>query len=57
MKIFTRKSDNNSYAKYYIQERSPEIDLKRKFPTIVICPGGAFITTFFRRMRQLLCVS
>lgn len=37
-----------SYAKYYFQEPSEEIDRYRKYPTIVICPGGAYLWTSFR---------
>lgn len=49
MQYFTKQIGKyNGYAKFYIQERSPEIDPKRKFPTMVICPGGAFIMTSFR---------
>lgn len=48
MKYLKKKlGDNGACAKDYIQERSNEIDSERKFPTIVICPGGAFIMTSF----------
>ncbi|MGT2906285.1 alpha/beta hydrolase [Streptococcus dentiloxodontae] len=39
---------NGAYAKYYLQEPSEEIDEKRLYPTIVICPGGAYFWTSFR---------
>lgn len=49
MNSFTRKiGDKGAYAKYYIQETNQEIDLNRKFPTVIICPGGAYIWTSHR---------
>lgn len=49
MDYFERKLDEKgSYAKYYMQEPHPEIDENRLYPTIVICPGGAYFWTSFR---------
>ncbi|MDQ0222424.1 alpha/beta hydrolase [Streptococcus moroccensis] len=49
MKFFERKiGQNGAYAKYYFQEANEEIDRERLFPTIVICPGGAYLWTSFR---------
>ena len=49
MKYFKKNIGNHgAYAKYYLQERSEEVDPQRKFPTMVICPGGAFMMTSFR---------
>ena len=49
MKYFKKSlGKHGAYAKYYLQERSEEVDPQRKFPTMVICPGGAFMMTSFR---------
>jgi len=49
MKFFERKiGTNGALAKYYFQEPNHEIDINRKYPTIVVCPGGAFMWTSFR---------
>ena len=49
MNYFERQLDDlGAYAKYYFQEPSSEIDLNRIYPTIVICPGGAYFWTSFR---------
>lgn len=49
MKYFEKKIGiNGAFAKYYLQEPNIEIDPERKYPTIVICPGGAFMWTSFR---------
>ncbi|MFH6636623.1 alpha/beta hydrolase [Streptococcus suis] len=49
MNYFEKKlSIDGSYAKYYFQEANEEIDSTRKYPTIVICPGGAYLWTSFR---------
>lgn len=49
MKYFERKfGKDGAYAKYYLQEPSQEIDNNRVYPTIVICPGGAYFWTSFR---------
>ncbi|MGT2756617.1 alpha/beta hydrolase [Streptococcus ovuberis] len=54
MKYFERKlGQNGAYAKYYFQEPSHEIDLQRKYPTIVVCPGGAYFWTSFREDEQV----
>lgn len=39
---------DGAYAKYYFQEPHEEIDKHRRYPTIVICPGGAYFWTSFR---------
>ncbi|MDN2452170.1 alpha/beta hydrolase [Lactobacillus sp. UCMA15818] len=39
---------NGGYAEFYLQEQDFEIDPARKFPTIVICPGGVFMWTSSR---------
>uniref|UniRef100_UPI0026EE9355 alpha/beta hydrolase n=1 Tax=Streptococcus merionis TaxID=400065 RepID=UPI0026EE9355 len=49
MKYFEKKlGERGGYVKYYIQEPHVEIDPNRKFPTLVICPGGAYLWTSFR---------
>ena len=49
MKYFEQEIDDiEAHIKYYLQEPSTEIDLNRKYPTIVICPGGAYFWTSFR---------
>ncbi len=49
MNYFEKKLDaNGAYAKFYLQEPHPEIDAQRRYPTIVICPGGAYFWTSFR---------
>ncbi|MFC5630839.1 MULTISPECIES: alpha/beta hydrolase [Streptococcus] len=54
MKYLEQKiGTNGAYAKYYFQEPSHEIDLKRKYPTIVVCPGGAYFWTSFREDEQV----
>lgn len=49
MKYFEQKIGNNgAHAKFYFQEPNKEIDVNRKYPTIVVLPGGAFMWTSFR---------
>lgn len=49
MKSFIEKLGNEGgYVKYYLQEPNEEIDINRKYPTIVICPGGAYFWTSYR---------
>lgn len=49
MKYFEEKLDKNgSYAKFYLQEPNPEIDSNRLYPSLIICPGGAYFWTSFR---------
>lgn len=49
MKYFEKKiGSNGAYAKYYLQEPNEEIDSHRLYPTIVICPGGAYLWTSYR---------
>ncbi|EHR36072.1 alpha/beta hydrolase [Helcococcus kunzii] len=49
MKSLIENIDNNgAYVKYYLQEPNKEIDIDRKYPTIVICPGGAYFWTSYR---------
>ena len=49
MKYFEKPLDNNgSYAKFYLQEPNQEIDSDRLYPSLVICPGGAYFWTSFR---------
>ena len=49
MKYFEKQLDNNgSYAKFYLQEPNQEIDSNRLYPSLVICPGGAYFWTSFR---------
>ncbi|MDQ0222613.1 alpha/beta hydrolase [Streptococcus moroccensis] len=54
MKYIRREiGQRGAYAKYYFQEPNKEIDLNRKYPTIVICPGGAYYWTSFREDEQV----
>ena len=49
MKFFEKNiGEKGGHAKFYFQEPNFEIDSHRKFPTIVVCPGGAFEWTSFR---------
>lgn len=49
MEFFEKKiGDKGGHAKFYFQEPNKEIDENRKYPTIVICPGGAFEWTSYR---------
>lgn len=46
MKYFTKKVGNKTaQVTFYLQEPSDEIDPKRKFPTMVVVPGGAYMWT------------
>lgn len=44
-KIGTEGSGFQPYMSAYIPENSTEIDLNRKRPTVVVCPGGAYSKT------------
>ena len=44
-KIGTKGTDFKPYMTAYIPENSKEIDLNRKRPTIILCPGGGYHIT------------
>jgi acetyl esterase/lipase len=44
-KIGTKGTDFNPYMSVYLPENSSEIDLGRKRPTMLICPGGGYSMT------------
>lgn len=49
MKNFIKNiGEDGAYVKYYLQEPNEEIDINRKYPFIVICPGGAYFWTSYR---------
>lgn len=49
MKYFEESIGNNgAYAKYFLQDVTPEIDAGRIYPTIIICPGGGYLFTSAR---------
>ena len=39
---YSGKVKGKAVLTYYIQDNSPEIDMDRKRPTILICPGGGY---------------
>ena len=41
-KIGTKGADFKPYMTVYLPENSKEIDLNRKRPTVVVCPGGGY---------------
>lgn len=49
MKFFKKKiGDNGAQATFYLQEANSEIDINRKYPMMVIVPGGAYLWTSWR---------
>ena len=52
-KIGTKGTDFKPYMSVYIPDNSKEIDLQRKRPTIVICPGGGYSMTSDREAEPL----
>ena len=52
-KIGTAGTDFKPYMSVYIPENSKEINLERKRPTIVVCPGGGYSMTSDREAEPL----
>ncbi|MBO5852705.1 MAG: alpha/beta hydrolase [Clostridia bacterium] len=52
-KIGTKGTDYKPYLSVYIPDNSKEIDLNRKRPTVVICPGGGYSMTSDREAEPL----
>lgn len=52
-KIGTKGTDFKPYMSVYIPDNSKEIDINRKRPTVVICPGGGYHMTSDREAEPL----
>lgn len=49
MKYFKKEiGENGAKATFYLQEPNKEIDINRKFPVLIIVPGGAYMWTSWR---------
>lgn len=39
------ESNNQAYYVKYLLDNTPEIDINRKLPAVIVCPGGAYLFT------------
>ena len=54
MEYFTKMiGDKGAKATFYLQTPNAEIDSTRKYPIVVIVPGGAYFWTSWREMEPV----
>lgn len=54
MEYFTKSiGDNGAKATFYLQRPNTEIDSTRKYPVVVVVPGGAYFWTSWREMEPV----